>query len=100
MHDNAPAHRAVKTQTLLKKMNVKVLPWPANSPDLNPIENLWGYVSKRAYAGRNFNTANQLFEAHQQEWLAIPLSLLDTLCYLMDCRMDVVRAKRGYPIHY
>ena len=47
-----------------------------------------------------FNTANQLFEALQQEWLAIPLSLLDTLYYSMDCRMDVVRAKRGYPTHY
>ncbi|GFS18804.1 transposable element tcb1 transposase [Elysia marginata] len=35
--DNARAHTARYTQQFLKQSNVQVLPWPALSPDLNPI---------------------------------------------------------------
>ena len=42
MHDNAPAHRPVTTW--LKDQGVDVMNWPPYSPDLNPIENLWGHL--------------------------------------------------------
>ena len=78
----------------------KVLLWPANSPDLNPIENLWGWMEKKVYENGNFNTKDQLFEALQKNWAEVPPQLLDTLYYSMECRMDVVRAKRGFPTRY
>ncbi|WKY09983.1 hypothetical protein Q1695_002379 [Nippostrongylus brasiliensis] len=40
--DNAPCHKSQATLGRLKELRVDTLPWPAESPDLNPIELVWG----------------------------------------------------------
>ncbi len=45
--DLAPAHTAKSTKSWLNDHGVGVLDWPANSSDLNPIENLWGIVKRK-----------------------------------------------------
>ncbi len=45
--DLAPAHTAKSTKSWLNNHGVGVLDWPANSPDLNPTENIWSIVKRK-----------------------------------------------------
>jgi hypothetical protein len=98
-HDNASIHRANVVETALSRWKVPVLPWPALSPDLSPIENLWSYVSGRL-RGRVFPNPDVLWEAVQQEWAAVPPALLASLYDSMANRCRDVIKGRGYPTRY
>lgn len=92
--DNAPAHRSWMTSQLLEDMDVRILPWPARSPDLNPIEHVWDILGRRMqhHACQNLN---QLFEALKEEWHSIPQEDLDGLIWSMPRRVGGVISERG-----
>lgn len=45
MQDNSPVHTAGAVMNLLSNQAFEILPWPPLSPDLNPIENVWSYIT-------------------------------------------------------
>ena len=50
MHDNARPYVARICRQFLNTNNVNVLPWPASSPDMNPIEHIWDYLGRKVRA--------------------------------------------------
>ena len=50
-HDNAAIHNASITKKYLLEQKIRLLDHPACSPDLNPIENLWGLIVTKFYEG-------------------------------------------------
>jgi len=47
--DNCPIHVSKTCQEFFKQSGIHVLDWPPYSPDLNIIENIWGFISKDVY---------------------------------------------------
>nr|CCA20410.1 PREDICTED: similar to predicted protein putative [Albugo laibachii Nc14] len=100
-HDNAAPHAARHTRTWLKDQGFDVMTCPACSPDLNPIENVWGYMSRHVYAnGRQFHSIQELKNAIQQVWDQIPASYFLTLVSSMPKRVQMVKEANGKHIPY
>ena len=76
-----------------------MLEWPAQSPDLNPIENLWCEAERRL-GGHKFKKSDELFNAVRKAWESIPKSRLEKLVESMPRRCQAVIDAKGYATKY
>lgn len=99
MQDNDPKHSAKIVQKWFRDNNVKKLDWPAQSPDLNPIEHLWEHLDRQIRA-RSFSKTSELMSALKEEWDRIPLDVLIGLMDSMPRRCQAVIDAKGYSTKY
>ena len=99
--DNASIHTSRETKEFFQEHDVEVLEWPALSPDLNPIENVWGKLAQAVYAnGKQYDTKEDLKRAILFEWDALLQEYLATLIRAMKKRcIDVIKAIGGSTKH-
>ncbi|GFX91679.1 uncharacterized protein TNCV_3682651 [Trichonephila clavipes] len=78
--DNATCHRTLAVQDCLDSEGIQLLVWPARSPDLNPIENVWDALGRQV-ASRNYPPTNKntIIRALTEEWDKLPQQLLDNV---------------------
>lgn len=101
MQDGAPCHTANAVMKFLNDRHIPVLPWPGNSPDMNPLENLWQLVKKRV-SKTNITTRQQLIEQIIAVWHRDPeITALARSCIdSMPRRVQALKKAKGGPTKY
>ena len=97
--DNDPKHTANLTKQWFLDTGVLLLEWPSQSPDLNPIENLWSILDANLKNRTPQNEA-ELLEILQEGWRNLPTDLLEHLSDSMPRRIEAVIAARGFATKY
>jgi len=98
--DSAPCHRAKIVSKFMVKNRINQLDWPGNSPDLNPIENLWA-IMKIKVAEQNPKSRHDLIQAITTAWNnQIDETTLRNLFKSMKRRIEHVRKNKGGTTEY
>ncbi|KAF7690796.1 Transposable element Tc1 transposase [Cucumispora dikerogammari] len=97
--DNAPAHTARHTASLFRENSVNVLNLPAQSPGLNPIENIWSLL-KLKLLDSTFSNKKILFEKITELWYEISNNYFKKLIANMPKRIEECLRSKGRYTHY
>ena len=101
MQDNAPCHKAKLIMDFFAQENIETLNWPPQSPDMNPIENLWAIIKARRKKKFGVPTSkNDLIEQIFDIWNDIDVGLVHTLTDSANKRVQAVLKANGKVTKY
>lgn len=98
--DNAPCHAARATQAVLAANNIRVLQWPAKSPDLNPIEHVWDLLKRRIRGLPQQDNLRHLERDVMAKWTDIAQNVIQVYIGSMARRCRAVIAADGGHTRY
>ena len=88
-------------KSVFSDKNVVLMDWPALSPDLNPIENLWGIVTRQVNGqGKQYDSKLSLTGAIIKSWSKIDDQTVKSLIGSMKNRCQEVIAAKGGKTKY
>ena len=101
MDDNARPHRSQAVRQVIQNNAVNHLPWPAMSPDLNPLEHVWDMLGRRIqHRDPPPQNLAQLEAALHEEWQQFPQERFQRLVRGMRRRLQAVIQVRGGSTRY
>jgi predicted transcriptional regulator len=94
--DNAPVHTSVETKAWFREQQMQVLQWPARSPDLNIIENVWSMLSRMVYEGnKQYDNIQELKKAITRAWDNLPQEKIQKLFESIPSRLYKCLSRTG-----
>ena len=99
--DNAPVHTARLAQNYFTENNIKTTTWPAYSPDVNIIENIWLHM-KRLLQHRvtHIHSRDQLLREIRDIWENISIDYVRSLYATIPARLKEVQRMKGHLTKY
>jgi len=95
-----PKHTSGTVNDYIRKNNIHVLPnWPASSPDLNPIENIWS-VMKNEISKQRPETLDELENVIRRSWRNIPQIYINNCIESMPKMLQLLLNNLGNKIPY
>ncbi|GFU89014.1 transposable element Tcb1 transposase [Trichonephila clavipes] len=94
--DNVRTHMPRIVQRFFVNYHIELLPWPARSPDLSPIENMWSMVAERlTKMTPPAATPDQLWQCVEATWSAVPQQHIRSLFESIPRRVAAVISSNG-----
>jgi transposase len=97
--DNDPKHRSKNVTSWKNEIELKHLKWPSNSPDLNPIENIWA-ILKRKIARMNIANEEEFISIINDKWKEINVTVINNIIDSMASIILTVIERKGDYIDY
>ena len=94
LQDNDPKHKSRIIKKFLDEEVPEVIDWPSNSPDANPIENLWSVIKRRVEKRRPSNL-NELNKFLHDEWNKVDMLIINNLIKSMKSRCLALIESKG-----
>ncbi|CAF2995742.1 unnamed protein product [Rotaria sp. Silwood2] len=99
LEDNDPKHTSKMSKTFKINNGIQSLPWPSQSPDYNPIENVWALM-KLKINKQPPTSINNFFGRIKKEWKNLSVEFAEKLADSMERRVQLLIERKGDYINY